>query len=162
MTTDPPNDTIEMFPDLYSPAPPPAEVAAATGPLSEIAPGVWVSGMPEWETPTHVLCRLVPLAEPDTYRLEPEGAFPGWIRMTEDIGQRLNIVGLSETTLRRLMWAGYIEHFLGAPGCTYLSIESILNHLRNTKNDHAKDESYWTPARRLAWKATCAGGAAGR
>ena len=96
-----PNDTVEMFPDLYSPAPPAAEVAAAPGPLSEIAPGVWVSGVPEWETPSHVLCRLVPLEAPDCYRLEPEGAFPGWIRMTEDIGQRLNIVGLSETTLRR-------------------------------------------------------------
>ena len=54
-----PNETVEMFPELYSPAPPPAEMQAAGGAMSEIAPGVWVSGLPEWETPSHVLCRLV-------------------------------------------------------------------------------------------------------
>ncbi len=151
-----------MFPELYSPAPPPAEMQAAGGAMSEIAPGVWASGLPEWETPSHVLCRLVPAEEPGTYRLEAEGAFPGYVRMTEDLGKRLGIMGLSETTMRRLMWGGYIEHFVGAPGCTFISLESLIGHMKATRNDHAKESSYWTPERRLRWKDTCAGGAASR
>lgn len=156
------SDQCDLFPDMeYSSAPPPAAMVAAGGAMSEISPGVWVSGMPEFETPSHILCRLVPGESPGTYTLEPE-PHPGYIRMTEDIGARLGIIGLSETTLRRLLWGGFIDHFLGGPGCTYISIESLLSHIRATRNDHAKETSFWNAKRRLAWKATCAGGAATR
>ena len=152
--------TPELFPDLpMTTAPPPSEMLASGAPMSEISPGVWVSGMPEFLTPSHVLCRLVP-SGPGTYTLAPE-PYPGYVRMTEDIGKRLGIVGLSETTLRRLMWGGFVEHFLGAPGCTYISIESLLEHIRRTRNDHAKESGFWTAKRRLDWKATCAGRAGG-
>ena len=156
------NDTLELFPDMaFASAPPPAAVQAAGGAMSEISPGVWVSGMPEFETPSHIICRLVPAAVPGTYTLEPE-PHPGFIRMTEDIGARLGIIGLSETTMRRLMWCGYVEHFVSSPGCTYISLESLLSHLRATRNDGARETSFWNAKRRLAWKATCAGGAATR
>lgn len=154
--------TAEMFPELESTtAPPPADMAAAGEPMSEISPGVWVSGMPEFETPSHVLCRLIPGEAPGTYQLQPE-PYPGYIRMTDDIGARLGVIGLSCTTLRRLMWAGLLEHVMAGPACTYISIESLLEHFRRTRNDHARSESYWTPQRIEAWKATCAGGAASR
>lgn len=154
--------TLDLFANLeFASAPPPAAIAAAGGEMSEISPGVWVSGMPEFETPSHILCRLVPAAEPGTYRLEPE-PYPGYIRMTEDIGARLGIIGLSETTMRRLMWIGYVDHFISSPGCTYISIESLLAHIRATRNDAARETSFWTAKRRLEWKATCAGGAAMR
>lgn len=153
-----PNDTLEMFPELYSPAPPPAAMAASGAAMSEIAPGVWVSGAPEWQTPSHIICRVVPSADsPGQYTLVPEGPSPAWIRMTEDVGLRLGVVGLSETTLRRLLWGGYVEHFLGAPGCIYISIESFLDHIRKTRNDQAREISFWTPERRLNWKSTYSG-----
>lgn len=156
------NATLELFPELeFATSPPPADLLAMHGEMSEISPGVWVSGMPEFRTPSHILCRLVPADEPGTYTLEPE-PHPGYIRMTEDIGARLGIIGLSETTLRRLLWGGFIDHFLGGPGCTYISIESLLDHIRATRNDSAREVSFWTARRRLEWKATCAGGAATR
>ena len=151
------SQTATAIPDLFPDLAPPATDPPAGEGMSEIAPGVWVSGLPEWETPSHVLCRLVPAEAPGTYTLAPEGPFPGYIRMTEDIGRRLGIIGLSETTLRRLMWGGFIEHFLGAPGCTYISLESFREHIRRTRNDLTREASFWTPARRLAWKDTCAG-----
>ena len=157
-----PNETLELFPELeYASAPPPADLLALHGEMSEVGPGIWVSGLPEFSTPPHILCRLVPADEPGTYRLDPE-PWPGYIRMTEDIGTRLGIIGLSETTMRRLMWIGYVEHFISSPGCTYISIESLLDHIRATRNDSAREVSFWTARRRLEWKATCAGGAAMR
>lgn len=156
------NTTLELFPDLdFASAPPPAAMAASGGAMSEVSPGVWVSGMPEFETPSHILCRLIPADAPGTYRLEPE-PYPGYIRMTEDIGARLGIIGLSETTVRRLMWGGFVDHFVGSPGCTYISLESLANHLLATRNDAAREVSFWTRRRRLAWKATCDGGANSR
>ena len=154
--------TPDLFPDTtFAAAPPPADLAASGAAMSEISPGVWVTGMPHWQTPSHVICRLVPAGTPDTFTLAPE-PMPGFIRMTEDIGARLGIIGLSETTVRRLMWGGFIDHFLGAPGCTYISIESFRAHILATRNDHARAVSFWTPRRRSDWQATCAGGAASR
>ena len=155
--------TPNLFPDLpMTTAPAPAALVASGAEMSEISPGVWITAMPEWQIPSHVISRVAPIPhEPGKFHLIPEEPL-GYIRMTEDIGQRLNIHGLSETTLRRLMWAGLIDHFLGAPGCTYISIESLLSHIRATRNDHASQISFWTPQRRADWKATCAGGAASR
>lgn len=141
-----------LFPDLEDTlAPPSGELEASGKPLSEIAPGVWVTGMPEFDVPSHVLCRLVPGKEPGTYVLEPE-PHPGWVRMVDGIGKRLGVYGLSDTTFRRLLWAGLIEHARLAPGVIFVSIESLLEHFRRTRNDCARDKSYWTAERREKWR----------
>jgi hypothetical protein len=140
-----------MFPELVSLAPPPTQFEVLKGHLSQIAPGVWVSGLPEFEVPSHVLCRLVPGKEPGTYTFEPE-PYPGWVRMTDDIGRRLGVLGLAPTTLRRLLWMGEVEHIRPSPGCIFISIESLLNHFARTANDCEKLQSYWTTARREKWK----------
>lgn len=146
----------ELFPDLYSPAPPSGAMAALNAPLAQVAPGVWVSGLPEFEVPSHILCKLVPGPTPGTYTLEPE-PYPGYVRVTDDIGKRLGVLGLSTTTLRRLMWGGFVDHIRAAPGCTFISIESLLEHFRRTGNDCEREKSYWTAKRREAWKVTCEG-----
>ena len=148
-----PGGTAELFPDLVSLGPPPAALAAASAELSQVAPGVWVSGMPEFETPSHVLCKLVPGEIPGTYILQPE-PYPGYVRMGDDIGKRLGVIGLADTTLRRLMWAGFVEHIRAAPGCLFISIESLLAHFRRTRNDLGREVSYWTRERREKWKET--------
>lgn len=146
-----PDENPEMFPELYSPAPPPTEMAAMAGSMSEVAPGVWCCGLPELEAPSHILCRLVPAAEPGTYTLVPE-PYPGFVRMQENIGPKLGLIGLSDTTMRRLLAIGFIEHARPAIGMIMISIESLLDHLRRTKNDLAKDASWWTPDRRTLWR----------
>ena len=143
----------ELFPDLWSPAPPPEELKAMGKPLTQIAPGQWVSGLPEFNTPSHVLCRLRPGTTPGTYTLEPE-PWPGYIRLTRDLGQHLGVLGLSHTTLRRLIYCGFIDHIRAAPGCIFLSIESIMDHFRATSNDCGKEKSFWTPQRRELWRTT--------
>ena len=147
----------DLFPELDDSLRPPSGELAALGALSQIAPGVWVSGMPAFDVPSHVLCRLVPGEAHGTYTLAPEGAFPGYVRVTDDIGRRLGIIGLSITTLRRLLWGGFIDHIRPTPGSIFISIESLLEHFRATANDCEQEKSYWTAARRAAWKVTCEG-----
>lgn len=144
-------ETLEMFPELVSLAPPPTQLEVLRDHLAQIAPGVWVSGLPEFDVPSHVLCRLVPGNEPGTYTLEPE-AYPGYVRMGDDIGRRLGVLGLSTSTLRRLLWMGEVDHIRASPGCIFISIESLLAHFRRTANDCEKVQSYWTAARRAKWK----------
>ena len=164
---------MDLFPDLYSPAPPDAEIEALGGTMHEIAPGIWASSLPEFEVPSHVLCRLVPGwhpprpnvrpvpshvlcrlvpgEQPGTYVLEPE-THPGYIRMTGDIGTRLGILGLTETTLRRLLYGGFVDCVRPAPGTIMISIESLLEHWQRTRNDLANEKSYWNLQRRKLWK----------
>lgn len=146
----------ELFPELSDSLRPASGELKALGALSQVAPGVWVSGMPAFDVPTHVLCKLVPGECPGTFTLEPE-AYPGYVRMTDDIGRRLGIIGLSVTTLRRLMWGGFIDHIRPAPGSTFISIESLLEHFKRTANDCEQEKSYWTAKRREEWKITCEG-----
>lgn len=144
----------ELFPGLESLSPPTGE-QTELGALSQVAPGVWVSGLPIFETPSHVLCRLVPLKEDaGKYTLEPE-AYPGYVRMSDDIGRRLGVIGLSKTTMYRLLWSGLVDHIRPAPGCLLISIESLLEHFRATANDCAREETYWTPVRLRLWKSVC-------
>lgn len=142
---------MDLFPDLYSPAPPDAKIEALGGTMHEIAPGIWASSLPEFEVPSHVLCRLVPGEQPGTYVLEPE-THPGYIRMTGDIGTRLGILGLTETTLRRLLYGGFVDCVRPAPGTIMISIESLLEHWQRTRNDLANEKSYWNLQRRKLWK----------
>lgn len=126
---------------------------ALPGPLSEVAPGVWVSGVPDFETPSHVLCKLVPGNIPGTYILEPE-PFPGWVRMGRDIGARIGVIGLNSTAVYRLMWGGFLDHVRLHPSGIFISLESLLSHFRATRNDCEKGKSFWTPERRDIWKQT--------
>lgn len=147
---------FELFPDMPATLRPPSgELKALDAPLYQLAPGVWVSGMPAFDVPSHVLCRLVPVpGQPGQFSLEPDGPFPGYVRLTDNIGKRLGVVGLSITTLRRLLWGGFIEHIRPHPGGIYISIESLLEHFERTANDCEQPESYWTTKRREAWKTT--------
>jgi hypothetical protein len=153
-----PSLPTELFPELEGSLRPPTGEQAALGALSQVGPGLWVSGRPAFELPSHVLCRLVPVVdEPGKFQLVPDGDYPGYVRMGDDIGKRLGVIGLSTTTMHRLLWAGLVEHIRPAPGCIFISIESLLEHFRNTANDCARENSFWTPARRAAWKSTCEG-----
>jgi hypothetical protein len=146
---------MELFPEFVSLRPPSGELKALDTPLYQIAPGVWVSGMPAFEMPSHVLCRIVPVsASPGQFTLAPEGSYPGYVRMSDDLGERLGILGLSSTTMRRLLAAGFVDHIRPAPGCIFISIESLLAHFARTANDCEQDASYWTAKRREAWKET--------
>lgn len=150
----------DLFAGFEFQAAPPREeierIAAENGQrLSEIAPGVWVAGMPEFEIPSHVICRLVPVPEkPGTYTLTPE-PYPGFVRMSDDIGKRLGVIGLSVTTMRRLLWGDYVEHIRPAPDCIFISIESLLDHFRRTRNDCARETSFWNRSRRDHWRSIC-------
>lgn len=147
-----PDFPAEMFPELAPSLPPAPPVEPGGAPLSQVAPGVWVSGMPALETPSHILCRLVEIPEsPGTYRLEPE-PWPGFVRMGDDIGQRLGVLGLSDTTMRRLLAAGFVDHIRPAPGCIFVSVESLLAHFRRTANDCEAETSFWTARRCTAWR----------
>jgi hypothetical protein len=138
----------------FAAAPPSGALAALKETLSEIAPGVWVTGLPEFEVPSHVLCRLMPGKEPGTYILQPE-PYPGWVRLTDDFGKRLGIHGLSASTLRRLLWAGYIEHARVGADTIMVSIESLLSHFHRTANDCAQEKSFWDAKRREHWRSVC-------
>ena len=150
----------ELFPDLYSPAPPPADLEAAGEKMHEIAPGIWATSLPEFEVPSHIISRLIPHGQTDdgrlTYTLETE-PHPGYIRMQENIGAKLGIIGLSDTTMRRLMAAGFIEHMRPAPGSIHISIESLHEHFRRTHNDLTKERSWWTRERRELWRTVIEG-----
>jgi hypothetical protein len=151
-----PTELFPEFPDTLRP--PSSEQLALEAPLSQVSPGVWVSGLPAFDVPTHVLCRMVPvLGEPGHFTFDPQGAYPGYVRITDDIGKRLGIIGLNVTTLRRLLWGGFIDHIRPHPGGIYISIESLLAHFKRTANDCAEEHSYWTQARRDAWRVTCEG-----
>lgn len=140
----------DLFPDSAPSLRPPApELRVLESPLAQMAPGVWVAGVPAFELPSHVLCRLVPGALPGTWTLEPE-AYPGYVRMTDNIGERLGVIGLSATTMRRLMWAGFVEFVRLAPGCIHISIESLLDHFSRTANNN----EWWTPERLRVWRET--------
>lgn len=121
------------------------------GHMAEVAPGVWCCGLPELEAPSHILCRLVPAGTPGTYTLAPE-PWPGYVRMQEGIGKKLGLVGLSDTTMRRLLAADIVGHARPAIGTIMISIESLMEHLRRTGGDLAKEKSWWTPARRDLWR----------
>lgn len=138
----------------FQPAPPSGAMEALKEHLSQIAPGVWVSGLPEFEVPSHVLCRLVPGKEAGTYTLQPE-PYPGWVRLTDDFGKRLGLIGLSSSTMRRLLWAGYIEHARVGADTIMVSIESLLAHLARTANDCAQEKSFWDAKRRDHWRTVC-------
>lgn len=144
-----------LFPG-YEPEPPPpsGELLFLGKPLSEVAPGVFVAGVPDYEVPSHVLCKLVPGEIAGTWKLEPCHN-PGWVRMHGDIGARLGLIGLSETTMRRLIAQGYVEHMRTAPGVIHINLESLTEHLKRTRNDCAKDESFWTRERRKRWREFC-------
>lgn len=146
----------DLFPDLYHPAPPPGDMEAAGGTLSEVAPGVWASGMPELETPSHILCRLVPAEAAGTYTLEPE-PWPGFVRMQDQFGKKIGVLGLSDTTMRRLLAAGFVEHMRPAIGGIFVSIESLLAHFRRTRNDLSREHSWWTKDRRELWRTVIEG-----
>jgi hypothetical protein len=143
------------MPAEYDRAPPTAELAYLSKlgkPLCEVAPGQWVCGTPQWEMPTHVVCRLVPAAEPGAWRLVPD-EIPGWVRMTKDIGSRLGLIGLSEQTLRRLMH-DFVEHARISPGCIFVNLESLFAHFRATRNDLGKEASFWDARRLAQWRDT--------
>jgi hypothetical protein len=145
------------MPEKYERAPAPADLAYLSKlgkPLCEVAPGQWVCGTPQWEMPTHVVCRLVPAEAPGTWRLVPD-EIPGWVRMSKDIGPRLGLIGFSETTLRRLLY-DYVEHARPAPGCIFVNLESLFAHFRNTRNDLGKEASFWNPRRLAQWRDTIA------
>lgn len=153
---DPPADLFPEFPSSY--APPSGQLKALEKPLHEVAPGVWAGGMPVFEMPSHVICRIVPIAgQPGAFTLQPDSSYPGYIRMTDDIGKRLGVIGLSATTMRRLLWAGFVDHIRTAPGCIYISLESLLEHFKRTENDCARERSYWTAERVETWRATLEG-----
>ncbi len=145
------------LPDEFARRPAPTEYRSLAEPLAELAPGLWACGTPEWEMPTHAVCKLIPGEQPGTWKLEPEVA-PGWVRMCEDIGEKLGIKGLSSMTMRRLMQAGFVEHARPAPGCIFIHLESLHAHFRATRNDCAEPSSFWTPERRRAWQETCGAG----
>jgi hypothetical protein len=150
---------VEQFelpglPAEFTRRPAPTEYINLAQPLAELAPGIWVCGTPEWEMPTHVVCKLVSGKEPGTWTLEPEVA-PGWVRMSDDIGEKLGMRGLSHMTLRRLMQAGFVEHSRPAPGCIFIKLESLREHFRRTHNDCAEPSSFWTAERRRNWQETC-------
>jgi len=149
-----PENTLELFPEFPPTfAPPSGELMALEAPLHEIAPGVWASGIPAFDLPTHVLCKIVPVADsPGQFTLMPEDSYPGYVRMTDDIGHRLGIIGLAASTLRRLLGLGYVDHFRGHPNGIYISIESLLEHFKRTANDCEKEQSYWTPQRLAEWR----------
>lgn len=145
----------EMFPGYdFEPEPPSGELLFLGKPLSQVAPGVFVAGVPEWEVPTHVLCKLVPGEIQGTWKLEPVHQ-PGWVRMCGDIGSKLGLVGLSEMTLRRLVAMGYVEHMRPSVGGIFINLESLVAHFQRTRNDCAKEESFWTPERRKRWRDFC-------
>lgn len=141
------------LPTEFTRAPAPAQFQVLGEPLHEIGPGIWVSGTPEWEMPTHVLCKLVAAGD-GLWRLQPEVA-PGWVRMTDDIGAKLGIKGLSATTMRRLLQDGYIEHSRPAPHVIFINLESLHEHFRRTRNDCAEPSSFWTSERLEKWRQTC-------
>lgn len=146
-----PQDLFPEFPTSLPP--PPAEFLALKASLSQVAPGVWVSGLPAFEVPSHVLCKLVPGEKPGTFLLEPE-AYPGYIRMSGDIGQQLGVLGLSEMTMRRLLYHGYVSHIRPSPSCIFISLESLHEHFQNTANDCEREQSFWTPRRMAEWRST--------
>jgi hypothetical protein len=151
-TTTAPAPKSDLFEGFEFEAAPPREdlqiIAEKTGDtMHQVAPGTWVLGMPEFEVPSHVLCRLVPGPTAGTWTLEPE-PFPGWIRVSDDFGRRIGVLGLSQTTIRRLVWGGYVESIRPAPHCTFVSLESLLLHFKRT----AVDSNYWTPARMTHWR----------
>lgn len=143
-----------LFPEFEPKPRPPSGELKALGALSQLAPGVWVSGMPAFDTPSHVLCRLVPGDIPGTFTLEPDGPYPGYVRMTDDIGKRLGVIGLNETLMRRLLWGKLVDHVRLAPGSIFISIESLLEHFKRTANDGANEKSWWTPERIARWRET--------
>lgn len=147
----------ELFPDFAPTSRPASGELQALGALSQLAPGVWISGLPAFDVPSHVLCKLVPGDAPGTYTLEPEGPYPGYVRMSDDIGRKLGVIGLSDTTLRRLLWGGFIDHIRPAPGSIFISIESLLEHFKRTANDCEREKSYWSGERVAAWRVTCEG-----
>jgi hypothetical protein len=147
----------DLFPDLFCPAPPPADLTAAGEKMHQVAPGIWATSLPEFETPSHILCRLVPAATPGTFTLQPE-PYPGYVRMQTDVGRKLGVFGLSDTTMRRLLAIGFVEHMRPAIGCILISIESLLEHFRRTRNDLTKDHSWWTKERRELWRQVIEGG----
>ncbi len=134
--------------------PPPAPVDHEPGqPLHEIAPGLFASGLPEWEMPSHCVCRLVPGPHPGTWVMEPIHN-PGWIRMCGDIGEKLGMRGLAHMSVRRLIQGGYIDHIRLHPNGIFISLESLLNHLRATRMDCTREQSFWTPERIARWRET--------
>jgi len=145
----------ELFPE-FAPTlrPPSGELKALDAPLHEVAPGVWMSGLPAFDVPSHVLCKIVPVpGSPGQFSLEPESCYPGYVRMSDDIGQRLGVIGLAATTLRRLLALGYVDHIRPHPNGIFISIESLMEHFKRTSNDCEHAASYWTPARCEEWRA---------
>lgn len=63
------------MPEEFERRPAPEQFRILGDPLYELAPGLWGCGTPEWEMPTHVVCKLIPCGD-GKWELEPEVA-PG-------------------------------------------------------------------------------------
>lgn len=118
--------------------------------LAEVAPGIFRPLVPPIDIPRYVIARLTPTAD-GNYRLTPAREWTGWIKIT-DVAADDTLPNVSRQTLRRLILAGFIDGAQLIPGCWFVKLESLIDHITRTASEDPEN-SWWTPARRQAYAA---------
>lgn len=127
------------------------------GEWSQVAPGQFVTGIDEEDLPSYTLARIIP-GEGDDFTLQPDGEALGWVRLTESMAfaKALKIEGLSYATMRRLLFAGFVDYLHMTPGTYFVSLDSLMAHLQKTKNSpHDAEEGFWTEEKIEHWRSFC-------
>ena len=122
-----------------------------------MAPGQFLLDLDFDDVPRYTLAKFVPSASGEgTWKIEPAGELLGYVRLTPalEICEILKFKGLSYTCFRRLCIAGFVDYCELVPGCFFISLDSLLAHLRATEDSRNLGETWWTPARLSRWRDT--------
>jgi hypothetical protein len=143
--------------DTVSTAPPPSE-----GDWVEIAPGQYLAEQEVDELPRYALAKIVPrrdgLEQDGEFAIELDEESPlGYFRLqkTMKLARVLGMAGLNYWTLRRLCIAGFVDYLELAPHTTFVSIDSLKEHMEATRNSKYDGDSFWTEERLERWRETC-------
>lgn len=117
--------------------------------LAEIHPGVFRPLVQRVDIPRYIVSEVVSNGD-GTYRVEPITEFQGWMKAA-DVEAEPNLPNISGVTLRRLIQAGFIDGAQITPGIWYLKLDSLFAHIERT-TCASMDESWWTDARRAAFR----------
>lgn len=122
---------------------------AAKTRLSQVAPGEYAAAEihPD-DVPRYGIVRLMRQAD-GTYVpvLRNHGQY---IRISEDLPEKLGLKGIAFKTLYRLVAAGFVACSRPAPNVILVDVLSLSEHLQATR-----DTEFWTPERRRIWSDAC-------
>jgi hypothetical protein len=106
--------------------------------LVEVAPNRFVQMDLAFEAPEMVFCDVVPIpGHPGHFKLEPR-SWERLVRLTPELTDKLGL-GHDNTTLRRLIRAGFVDGARVSPQVYSVNLASYFQHVKRC----AEDPNFW-------------------